>query len=619
MRTHYLTALAHNQNNRRLKRVWFGLCDKVGRGRLPEAYLDIGLMGLRLLPTPDGSAPIAEEAEGLARWADHLDQNQDSRDAFDLQWQAFKEFHDDRDWRRAAAPLYGRYAKRPFAAWWRDDLAGAAPTNAGLIREPSRDDTFRIFDEIRRLPWNATMPKVERFVAEQERYAQASESAYTLSRAFNVLGNAVLRMENRPEALPLAERLAVMVLDHDANNEPSWVLWSKALRRMGRVQAADAVLWRACRFMQDKVHIRTILAETMESEGRIAEAEALYRDTIKRFRTDDVAPNALAKLLADNGRPKEAEALYRDTVERFPNDPVCRLDLGLLLLDLKRPLAEVQPLLDDLVRLRASEANTLRRHMDAAQRDQPIYRQHDNRTGRVDPQPRPVAEQDPDWTAFIVSGNALHAEFLLSPVLSDKNLLLMTPEKRDDLRETAKTMLRAAIKRAPNNPVVRLIAARYPDVIAKTIDADTARRVAGGDFGLRLELALRDKDEEALGYLFEDFHDPGQQAVAACGWLWLNPDSGLPGADEAAEHLHGWLAKDVPTTALPALVHIHDELRERLPFWSRDADRNGFLESWDSLQGDKPRRAQVRALIDVALLGLILAEIPMLADLPLAA
>ncbi|MBP2226906.1 tetratricopeptide (TPR) repeat protein [Azospirillum agricola] len=662
IRARYLLALAHNQGEtRRFLSLWLRLCRDAGADQPTPAeadfHLTIGLLGLRLLPSPDGGATVVEEAEGIIRWAARLPNTQEAHTRFLRRWRVFAEVfpRGSSDWAAMLENNLADHATRPFAAWLREELGIHTPTKVGPAREPARNDTFAVIDEIRKLPWGKAKAKIDQFMAKQERYAQSSGSAYTLSRAFNVLGNALLGMEDRPETPPLAERLAVKVLEHDANDEPSWVLWSKAMRRMGRVKAAEAVLWRACRFMLDKVHVRNVLAESMENEGRVAEAEALYRDTIKRFPADEVAPNALAKLLADNGRAKEAEALYRDTIKRFPtdevapsalaklladngrakeaealyrdaikrfpDDPVCRLDLGLLLLDLKRPLKEVQPFLEDLLRMRAPVAGILRRHMDAEQRGQRVPRQQNNQpklTQSASPS-SPMAEPDPDWSTFIASGDALHAEFLLSPALNDPKLLLVTAEKRADLRETAKTMLREAIARAPNNPVVRLIAARYPDVIARTIDADTARRVAGGDFGLRLELALRDKDEEALDYLFEDFHDPGQKAVAACGWLWLNSDSQAHGAEEAAEHLRHWLADDAPKTALPALVHIHDELRERLPFWSRNADRNGFLESWDSLHGDRQRRAQIRALIDIALLGLALAEMSMLADLPVAA
>jgi tetratricopeptide (TPR) repeat protein len=73
---------------------------------------------------------------------------------------------------------------------------------------------------------------------------------------------------------------------------------------------------------------RTGLGEVLKAQGRLADAEAIYRDTVQRFPKDVVARNGLGEVLKVQGRLADAESIYRDTVQRFPEDVVARNGLG---------------------------------------------------------------------------------------------------------------------------------------------------------------------------------------------------------------------------------------------------------------------------------------------------
>jgi hypothetical protein len=77
------------------------------------------------------------------------------------------------------------------------------------------------------------------------------------------------------------------------------------------------------------------LAVAAQNAGRLAEAERLYRALQASVPTSPTALN-LGLLLEDERRWTEAEAVYRDALKRDPNDPVQQRQLAFLLLRLGR-------------------------------------------------------------------------------------------------------------------------------------------------------------------------------------------------------------------------------------------------------------------------------------------
>lgn len=640
LRLRFLLALAHNQGNkRRFLGLWYALCDQAENSATPNLTLSVGLAGLRGLPPDEEGRPrVAEGVEGLCRWARHLPDSEEARERFLMQWRAFTGRHPRKPeaWHRLTADAVETYAGRPFVGWWRDEVGGAEKPRAaaGSATAPTKHDADTLARSITKNPPNNWERDVMAFTARHERYAMTTRDFYALPRGLNIVGNALLRQETRPGFI-LAARLATTALAHVPNHENSWILWAQATAGLGQRDVAESILWQAMERFPADAPIRTALAGMLAKRGRFEEAEALYRQNMQRnpenphaftalaglladqgcmadaelllrnalprFPDNEVVPNTLANLLVRNGQYAEAEALYRKVMERFPHDPVCRLNLGLLLLRLNRR-DDVLPILDELYALERSGAQTLQAHLDGrvrADRNKPVS-------------PAPEQPATPEWSPLLANGKALRASFILSPALSRPDLLLMTRQRAEELRTQARALLKEALARDPNNPLVRLIARRHRIKGADGIDAARLRTVAGRNFPLRLELALDAGSDQALHWLYQDFDDANHRALTAASWLLVSPyadyteedDPSPPIAEQSARHLQRWLNQRDNPEADTGLGLLWNELRNRLGR-AVDGDLEGFLDAW---QNADP--GTVRDLLDIALLGMVLAALP---------
>ena len=640
LRLRFLLALAHNQGNkRRFLGLWYALCDKAERSATPNLTLSVGLAGLRgLPPDEDGRPRVAEGVEGLCRWARHLPDSEEARERFLMQWRAFTGRHHRRPdvWHRLTAEAVETHAGRPFVGWWRDEVGGTEKPvpAAGPAMAPTKQDADTLARSIAKNPPNSWERDVMAFTARHERYAMTKQDFYALPRGLNIVGNALLRQKTR-EGFVLAARLATTALAHVPSNENSWVLWAQATDGLDQHDVAESILWQAMERFPANAPIRTALAGLLAKRGRVEEAEALYRQTMQRipnnpyaftalaglladqgrmseaqsilrnalpsFPDIDAVPDALANLLVRDGQYAEAEALYRKVMERFPQDPVCRLDLGLLLLRLNRR-DDVLPILDELKALGNSGARTLQAHLEGRVR-----------ADGSKPAP-PVHEQQAssEWSPLLTNGKALRASFILSPALSRTDLLLMTQQRAEELRTQARELLNEALAHDPNNPLVRLIARRHGIKDAAGIDAARLRTVAGRNFPLRLELALDARSDKALRWLYQDFGDANHRALTAVGWLLVSPyadytddeDASSPVAEQAARHLQRWLSQRDNPEADTGLGLLWSDLRSRLG-QSVGGDLDGFLDAWQNVDP-----ATIRNLLDIALLGMVLAALP---------
>jgi tetratricopeptide (TPR) repeat protein len=598
LRARFLLALAHNQGGkRRFLGLWYRLCDETGRGALPNLYLAIGLTGLRGLP-PDmnGATSVPEGIEGLCRWARHLPDREEARERFLMHWRAFAGRHPRKPetWRELAATALENHVGKPFAAWVRDELGLAedAPKPTGPVKALHKKDSDSVIGQIVGLSPQALERKIDDFIGMHEHYLFATHNRNDLPRAFNYVGNALLRRKEK-HTFALAAKLATVALDHVPNNENNWNLWAQAVEGLGQRDVAESILWRARERFPKSASISTTLAGILATSGRFDEAEALYRETVDRSPDDAFADSALAKLLADNGRLSQAEKLYREARAKFADDPACRLGLGLLLVQ-RGQAEEAGILLKELEALEATEARTLRNHLEGRVKSHP----------KITTSPPPPTESvAPEWQAMVKSGRAMWASFLLSSALDRTDLCLMTAERAQELQKMAKELLTEAVRRDPNNLVVRLIAHRHGLAGTAPLDAEQARRVAKRDFALRLELALNDQNEQAFVWLYKDFSEADRRALTAVGWLLHSPYAdGSPEADAAAKHLNDWLARDLRSDAASSFGVLHAELRRVLPrAVGTDIDR--FLEAWNRIPP-----ATIRDLTDIALLGLVLEE-----------
>lgn len=638
LRAQLWLTLAHVQPNRRLLPFWYGLCDRVGLGLLDERYLDVALIALRVLPQTEGDVqPGPEVLRGLARWARHLPDRKEHRERFVAEWRVLVALYPRGPdfWLEQVTPLLEGNRGKSFAAWWAEEL-GMAPGGARPVAgPPSKDDTFTIIYALSKLSLADLDRRVATFLTRHEAYADATGDTYSLTRATNVLGNALL---NRHEANPstrreharLALRLAGAAVSRDRNHEQSWALWARALERLGHRDLAETVLWEAAREFPDDGVLRNQLAALLTAQGRGAEAEALYRDTITRFPDNVVARAALARLLADHGqaeaaerlyrqtikafpddvvcrgdlarllkerdRTAEAEALYRQTMERFPADAVCRLDLGLMLLDLDRPVAEVEPLLEELRAIREPRQGdrTLADHLNAVKQGRP--RPHG--TEQTIPPAVLPTDEAAAWGDLRRSAEAMRAGFRLSKALDEPGLLLVTPAMRQQLRAEAEAALATLMKTHPRHPVVRLVARRYGGKTGPAAGIVPAK----DDYALRLELA-RAGDSDAFPDLLKQFED--HRPITALAWLLA--DDGQAG--EAATVLLHWLPKDPDKITDPIHHALHHRLRAMISLSQiRGMSANEFLDAWDE-QWVGPA-ASLSDALDLVVFGLVARQPP---------
>ena len=375
---------------------------------------------------------------------------------------------------------------------------------------------------------------------------------------------------------------------------------AKLLAEQGRVAEAEALYRETVKRFPDNVVSRAALAKLLTDEGRAAEAEALYRDTVKRSPDNDVSRNALANLLAEQGKTAEAEALYRKTMQHDPRDAVSRLDLGLMLIDLNR-IDEVEPILAQLQALKHSAARTLAAHMSCVRKGEPRPGQDGTKSKRVETARNPSdLPADAALTGLSASANAMRAALLLSPVLDDKSLLLMTPERHRELRDEARGLLEHLLRERPDHPVVRMVAYRYGKVEKPGLDPELLS-ASPDDYALHLEAARHRRGEGAFAGLAKRF-----PTCAPLTHLVCLVDEVPDAVSVAAGPLLSWLKVEPKTIANPILRYLHAHLfealgRPRIAQWVA-ADLTDTLD-------DRCAPETLHAIIDVALLGLVGAKL----------
>jgi Flp pilus assembly protein TadD len=633
-------ALARHQTDRRLAARWRELCAQVGRGSMPAPYLDIALMGLMALPraAADAPRPSDDVLMGLVTWARRQPNNPAGRSAFQREWRALSTLYPRGPdyWQARLTGLLDAEPCRYLAGWWADEIGLAAPAAAPSAPPPvprrppttSPPQAHAIADAILKAPTAEAERRFAAFVADFEAFTDAALDAHNLTRSFDIVGNRLLAAHPS-----MALHLARAAIARDRNHQHSWLLWSRALLRLGHRDLAETVLWeaersvpengvpasalaqllaetnrnaeaealyrRAMQRFPDNVVTPNALAHLLASAGRTAEAEALYRLTMQRFPDNAVAPNALARLLATAGRTVEAEALYRSTMQRLHRDAVSRLDLGLLLLNLGRP-DEVEPILDQLQTLKATEARTLAAHLTAVRAGRPRPRSTPDLT--PSPADLPPGPQGDDWAELRALAEATRAGFLLSPALDQPTLLLVTADDRTRLRREARDALARLNTSHGNHPLVRLLAWRH-GLASGAMPA--LPEAAEGDFALRVAMAVQRDTATDFPALLGDPRFAELRPVAAFAWLLIDD----PGATPAARVMLQWLPQPQEPHAEPVLRDLHGRLTKLISAGAlRGMTQDDFLDIWSEIFPGVA--SDLRLVLDLALLALVERELP---------
>lgn len=353
--------MALMQHDRRFLGDWYRLCEEAGHS-LPEAYLTVGLLGLRRIPgyegeeVEPGGSLRPEVIAGLFRWAARLPQGPASRKIFQRRFGALRVLYprSPQRWRDIILPLLEAYPGAPFHEWLEDasmKLGRGGHRSNAVATVPSRS---RFGDLLRRLgkePTSRLVNEIRALVQGYEGYAEATGDPELLVKvACDFSGR--LRRRAPGEAL----RLARLANRWQPNNHYTWTHWAAALEVLGKEDRAEVVYWEAVRRFPDNPVARVALADLLVRVDRSEEAEGLLREAVDRFPDNAHSHVALAELLARAKRFEEAEALLRKSADRVRDDAHCRVFLAEVLARTNR-LDEAEALLrkagedfpDDLV------------------------------------------------------------------------------------------------------------------------------------------------------------------------------------------------------------------------------------------------------------------------------
>jgi tetratricopeptide (TPR) repeat protein len=343
---------------RRLMPLWLFICSHSGdAAKYDASYLRIGLLGLRRLPLGDEDSANEDFAlRGLVSWA--VSQCP-GVDAFEREWRIFEDVYPRAAdfWQaRVAAVLpsiesgaveaeqrsEGQAAAaklRAISSWWRDDLEVDAIGVRALGRvthsPPSKEKLDAILAALGS-PIAGLESKVKTHIEQHRRYADSSGDVYYLIRTACNIGMKILKQElDDKKSGELAFDLARTAFEYDPVNVYAWSLMRDALAAAGRVADAELVGWEAIRRFPENEQWRNQLATLLVSySGEVDEAIALLRDSIITFPNDPYVYGQLATVLAgelqdvDGARAVLEDASRRGVKNEVISDIRRRLEVG---------------------------------------------------------------------------------------------------------------------------------------------------------------------------------------------------------------------------------------------------------------------------------------------------
>jgi Flp pilus assembly protein TadD len=171
----------------------------------------------------------------------------------------------------------------------------------------------------------AILAKVRRFAEAEETLLRAIALAPSFAKPREDLGHVLLELDRPQEAVDALEQATRL----DPKSESAWFELGKALAKTGRGKEADVAFEKSFELSPEKKALA--YASRHHQEGRLKEAERMYRD-ILRARPDNVdALRLLANVVARTGRPGEAEHLLQRAIAAAPDFAGAHTDLGNLL------------------------------------------------------------------------------------------------------------------------------------------------------------------------------------------------------------------------------------------------------------------------------------------------
>ena len=176
----------------------------------------------------------------------------------------------------------------------------------------------------------ALLVKLDRAAEAEQKLLQAIAEAPTFAKPHEDLGHLLVKQNRAQEALPHLERATHL----DPRLENAWFTLGKALSMLGRGVEAD-VAFEQCFALSPERRMMALAAEH-QKEGRLDEAEHLYRRVLRHDPRNVDAMRLLALIDLKAGRDSEAENLLEKAISLAPDFLLAILDLGRLRKDQDR-------------------------------------------------------------------------------------------------------------------------------------------------------------------------------------------------------------------------------------------------------------------------------------------
>jgi tetratricopeptide (TPR) repeat protein len=197
------------------------------------------------------------------------------------------------------------------------DLAAAEARCRGALDAYPRDVNMRAL-------LGALLIKLNREAEAEKLLMQTIAEAPTFAKPHEDLGHLLVQQNRAAEALPYLERATRL----DPKLEKAWYTLGKALLLLGRGPAADQAFERSFALSPERRFMA--LAAEHQKEGRLGEAEHLYRRILRQNPANVDAMRLLALISLKHGRDGEAESLLQRAISLAPDFLAAILDLGQL-------------------------------------------------------------------------------------------------------------------------------------------------------------------------------------------------------------------------------------------------------------------------------------------------
>ena len=368
-----LNAVALYQNDDKLRTFWWALVE-LPHG-FPIRYGGLALTGIRRLRFPHGgfrydvARAVIILAKSLSRLVrEGLTEPAVAKNEFEYFYRRTRDYFPgyDAPWGAVFSTIWREELRAECSdeirAFLDEEAVGLIPRARDQARQAARYPGGQTRPRSLQLTWDAArdpariehlllahdrdaIPEAEWLLDEQHTYGLKSGNFTFLIRSLHRFATAARNAARRDSDLWQAQQWATEVTRRDPNDPRPWNLVVDILKRRDLAAGGRDRSWRLAwalidRFPADS-YARNGLAEVLKAQGRLREAEEVYRQATEDFPHDLVSRNGLAEVLRAQGRLYEASEIYRRAAEDFPHSFVTRNGFANVLA--RRAIAEPSP------------------------------------------------------------------------------------------------------------------------------------------------------------------------------------------------------------------------------------------------------------------------------------